>query len=331
MNLTIDPDVFRASSFNRNCLLALQKIASEFSIHRFFVDNEEVIIREYQQIFSEKIPHQQLVDEDDVVIRLLQQLLSDSIETITSQHDLVDDFKALGCSEPVEPTLLGMMANAQSRGLVLMLVGEDIDGVRKRGVYDEEKRWKILREIPLCAFIFATSVRIEFDQVNRKVIEGSIQEKAVHFETKAALYLQDIEPSLRCQTPPAKGSIGEEIDVYGYRDEQSNSRTVIIGECKLRCSGNESKLILGDEVKQLHRKVIAARDYENSRKSKQVTPLKFEGILITNASGLDEYAISIIKSQTEFRIRVLRVRLSKNWDMQQHWRIIRSEWLDFNT
>ncbi|MGQ9877254.1 MAG: hypothetical protein ACUVSL_18625, partial [Chloroflexus sp.] len=145
------------------------------------------------------------------------------------------------------------------------------------------------------------------------------------FEPKAALWLQDHDPLLRCITPPAKGKIGnEQIDVYGYRDKD-DEMTVVIGECKLRREGNESKWISVEEVQQLRRKVIAARNYEEKRNPKKYR--SYEGILISNAEGIEDQAREFIKSEESFSIRILRLTIKKGWERCEELTIVRGEWL----
>jgi len=234
----------------------------------------------------------------------------------------------LGCSQPVEPELLGMAANARDVGLILAMVGYDADYLRKRGLHKETTRWEVRKEIPWLDIHWFGRSRIEipesdYSDNNQPVIRA----KQDAFEAKVALWLQDNDPCLRCVTPPPGGKVGtEQIDVYGYR-HADDGITVVIGECKLRREGNETKSISVEEIQQLRRKVIAAMEYERSKRSSK--GLTFEGILISNAQDVEEQAQQLIISETTFKIRVLCVTIQKGWESSDDWRIVSGEWRDF--
>lgn len=333
MNFAIDPDVFIAAFDHFNCSAALTLIASQVAAHRFIRDREAILEKEYRHIFSNRFSQD---TAEHPAIRLLQQILfedGDSKDELSALHSLVEGFKELGCREPVEPVLLGMMANGRQLGLALMMVGTNLPGIRIRGIHDEKIRWEIRKQIPWLNVFTATNTQVTLSQLDYEDDNPPhIKAKQDAFEAKAALYLQDQNPDLRCITPPPQGKMGgEQVDVYGYRTTESGT-IVVVGECKLRREGNEEKLINSTELQQLYRKVIAARDYETNnrrRKSIKQAELSFEGIFITNADGLDETAKALLRSGLDFRVRVMRVVLSKNWEATDKWGIVRSMWLDF--
>lgn len=331
MNLTVDPDVFTAAFLELPCLNALNKIAAEVSVHRFLRDTEGVLQNEYRRIFNEQFRDE---SAEHPAIRLLQQILVDDgnpEDELSSSHDLVETFRELGCTEPVEPVLLGMMANARHTGLSLMLVGKNTQDARRRNLHDDNIRWTIRRQIPWLDIIPAGSTKIELVRMDLSDDNPPhIKAKADAFESKAALFLQDQDPLLRCITPPHKGKIGgEQIDLFGYRDARESS-TVVVGECKLRRQGNEGKLIECKELQQLRRKVIAAQNYEmnsNRRERRPPEGLLFEGILISNANSLDEEAERFVLSEQSFTIRIMHVTLSTDWETHEQWGIVEGKWL----
>ena len=121
----------------------------------------------------------------------------------------------------------------------------------------------------------------------------------------------------------------EQIDVYGYRSTSAGI-IMVIGECKLRHEGNEkAKPVERGEIQQLRRKLIAARKYEAARRRKPAdgdTPTQFEGILISNATDLDDEAEGLIDMESDFRLRFLSVTLPKGWEARQEWRIVAGRW-----
>jgi len=293
----------------------------------FFRDKEGVLEREYRQIFNEKFK----TNQEHPTAVLLQRILFEdgNIEdTISSIHSIREKLERLGCSQPVEPELLGMAANARDVGLILAMVGYDADYLRKRGLHKETTRWEVRKEIPWLDIHWFGRSRIEipesdYSDNNQPVIRA----KQNAFEAKVALWLQDNDPCLRCTTPPHRGKVGtEQIDMYGYR-HADDGITVVIGECKLRREGNETKSISVEEIQQLRRKVIAAMEYERSKRSSK--GLTFEGILISNAQDVEEQAQQLIISETTFKIRVLCVTIQKGWESSDDWRIVSGEWRDF--
>lgn len=319
MNVVIDPDVITASLKDPKTQFVLYEIANS----RFYRDQDGLLQEEYRRLFANLF---RIDLSEHPAILILQHLLKeDNDRTISSSHHLVEAFKQLGCTEPVEPTLLGMMANGRSEGLVLVLAGPNITGLRHRELYNPATRWKIAREIYWLEMIFTSESeislhRIDYDDSGEHICSV----KSPAFEAKAALYLQDLDASIRCITPPPSHVIGEEIDVYGYRltDKQT---TVIVGECKLRREGNESKGVSECEIKQLRRKLIAAQQYENDRRNKE--PLSFEGVLITNALNIGDRARRLIQLERHFSIKILRVSLSRHWETRPDWSITDSRWL----
>jgi hypothetical protein len=328
MNFAVDPDVFQASFLEIPCLAALNEIGRDFASHRFLRDAEGVLEREYRQIFNEKY---KTGDEHPAVV-LLQRILFDDgnpEDTISSINPITTRLVSLGCSHPVEPELLGMLANARNLGLILAMVGHDADYLRKRGLHDETVRWRVCKEIPWLDIKWIGESRVEIPENDYSANNPpSIRAKQDAFESKVALWLQDDDPSLRCITPPSKGKVGnEQIDVYGYRDA-STGKTVVVGECKLRREGNEEKQIAAKEIQQLRRKVIAARKYEEAKKSlsRDGISVEYEGILISNAIGVEDQAQRLIESETDFKIRVLHVTIKKGWETSDELCITQGRW-----
>lgn len=328
MNLAIDPDVFRASFHEFPCQAALFELGAEIWAHRFFQDQDATIEQEYRLIFNEKY-----VETDHPAIRVLQYILFEDgnpEDRLSAKSHLRDQVERLGCSTPVEPELIGMLANARDLGLVLLMIGNETRHGRPRGLYDPELfraagkiipwldvRWagRSITQIPHSMYLDDAVWRI----------------KTTGFEPKVALWLQDNDQVLKCCTPPLKGEIGgEQIDVYGYRRTDSGV-TVVVGECKLRHEGNEvAKPVERKEIQQLRRKLIAARCYEAAKKRRpatECTPILFEGILISNAADLEDEAKELIDQEPDLRLRFLKVTLQKGWEARQEWRILAGQWL----
>lgn len=260
-------------------------------------------------------------------MRLLQHILFEDgnpEDNLSSRNAILDRLQELGCAAPVEPELLGMLANARNLGLVLVIVGRDTEQTRPRVLNDKEKLWSIGRMIPWLDVFLAGEARIQIPKSSHRD-DNIIQAKAKEFELKMALWLQDHDQSLRCRTPPHRGQCGEQIDIYGYKDEGT---TVIVGECKLRREGNEAKSIERTEIQQLRRKVIAARSYEEKRRpgnSGNQVVRQFQGIFVSNANKLDEGARQLIDSEQAFNIQVLTITLQSGWETKQEWAILQQK------
>lgn len=330
MNIVVDPNVFSASFHDENCSLGIIEISREIRFYRFFRDKEGVLEREYRKIYNQQFQN----NPEHLSISLLKYILFEDGATkdlVSHLCDLRETFEQNGCSRPVEPELLGMLRNGRDIGLVLGMVGYDAEYISPRGLHKEEIRWKIRKLIPWLRIKWLGKSKIEIPESDYS--NGSdplIAAKSDAFEAKSALYLQSREDTIRCVVPPNRGEIGgEQVDVYGYRTAADGTTTVVIGECKLRRCGNEGKLVQAEEVQQLREKVIAAQEYEAKRNKRQHTVSSFEGILITNAEGLEETARELVQSEGKFRIRILLVKLSKGWETSNEWRIVNGKWLDF--
>jgi hypothetical protein len=338
MNLAIDPDVFTASFFELPCQYALNLLSTEASSHKFHRDQEGLLELEYRRIFNEKCRDDALVEHP--AVKLLQQILVEDgnpEDNLSSVHTVVKELLPL-CPEPVEPELLGMLANASRLGLTLILVGHDAPYVRPRGLHKEDVLWKASRRIPWLDIIKAGETSVALKRVKYTEYGGNggvidtppeIKAKEDAFDTKVAVWLQDKDPSFRCTTPPSKKQCGEQIDVFGYSSTE-DVQTAVIGECKLRRRGNELKLIECREIQQLLRKLEAARRFisKHPPRLSHSAQLKFDGILVSNALGIDEWAKELILSEREFNIRVLLVSLNSDWETSQQWGIVNGEWLN---
>jgi len=276
--------------------------------------------------------------EDSDAIRLLKHILfedgnpEDRLSNISPVRDAIAQDVRL---DPVEPELIGVMANARSRGLILWLVSRDnLSGTRSRRLNDPEFARMVDKKIPWIEIEWAGETTVEIphrsppysaSSGSRDQFEAIRRAKESEFEPKVALWLQDRDSDLRCITPPPTGDLGgEEIDLYGYRNSSAET-IVVVGECKLRREGNEAKAVDSEEVKQLVRKLVAARDYESRRRRKSggtSKPLRYEGLLMSNAHNVDESAHQLLEDNCDFSLRVLEMTLSKNWDSDQHWRIV---------
>ena len=324
MNYVIDPEVFSAAFFNEPCELSIRKIFSEFRFHQFCRDKEGIIEREYRRLFNEYVHDYD--DTEHPPIQLLRHLLSEDgyhESTVSNDHSsLAKILQEHKCTTPVEPELIGMILNSKDTGLILVLIGEQIGNTRPRGLYQDETRRVIGKKIPWLDVCWAGNSSIHIPQTQFQDSAHSHQ-KAHEFELKVALWLQDNDSHLKCKTPPSKGEVGgEQIDVYGYRCV-ADEITVVVGECKLRREGNESKSITREEIQQLRRKVLAAKQYEEGRQKGR--EIRLEGLLITNATRLEKEALDLLEAETLFEPKVLKVVLTRRWETRQDWRIMREQ------
>lgn len=326
MNFVIDPDVFSESFYDSRCQVSLLQISTDITLHQFYRDADTVLEKEYRSIFNERYRDY----AEHPAIGLLKQILFEDgdPETIISGQCMVhhrDRLAELGCTTPVEPEMIGMLTHARELGLVFVLVGMNTSRTRPRGFHSAEIFRCVGKMFPWLEVAWAGRPRIDIPLAKYRDDDVS-NEKSKEFEPKSSLWLQDFDTDLRCITPPTKKEMGgEQIDVYGYR-EKSEKKVVVVGECKLRREGNEAtKPIECSEVQQLRRKLIAARKYEASRRCKNFadgTPCQFEGLLISNATDLDDSAKELIDSENDFRIRFLSVKLPKGWETEEEWRIL---------
>ncbi|MCB9139698.1 MAG: hypothetical protein H6642_15255 [Caldilineaceae bacterium] len=317
MRLIIDPDVFVESFGCDSCSAALNELNMHFETHCFYWDDEEILEAEYRRIFNDHYGEQ----EEHPAILLLQYLLEDSSQSQENMLPIDNMYRtkitSMPHSEAVEPEMLGMLFLAQDLGLQLMLIGHHSGlKARYRVLHSEQDFRLISKDIPWLDVLWAAQSQLLIPNSTSQSINDH-HPKTKEFELQTALWLQTQYPDLKCIIPPPKGSIGEQIDVYGYRN-MPNGEVALVGECKLRGPGNENlKPIEAGEIQQLRRKLIAAQLYEETR-SGQIP----DGIFVTNAAQIDEPALELLMQEEIFRIIVINMKLQKKWETKQDWRIL---------
>jgi len=230
MVIAIDPDVIVASLTDSNCKHMLSQVFNNLEIVRVAVDDSKKLLKEYFDFLEKYIDTHQ----DHTAVKLLQEMLlvrqdvtlSLPTRLLPSLQDAVEKHK---CTTPVEPELIGMVANGKNLGLRLLLTGTGINArLRDRKLNDPQVRRALLKEVPWLDVHFAS---------DRKQIFAPpliIHEKARTFEYMVAIKLQTQHPNLRCVETPegVKTQLKkqEDVDLYGY-EQNGDTLLVWVGEC----------------------------------------------------------------------------------------------------
>lgn len=322
--------MFAASETEFKCQWILNEVwqqAGQYTA-KFAVDSG-VIEWEYLKWYKywlEKHP-------DDAITYLLKQILEDSdyrfVLSATLDPEQSQLLNELRCIEPVEPELLGMIANAKRKlslsdgkdFIRLLLVGPGVAHreVRSRQVNDAAIRNRLKDQWPWLDVRFAIDVQIHpsiFELENK-------HRKDKEFELKVAFFLQGQRPHLRCQDSPIPKKLdGKDIgdfDVFGYEDNDPKLLVVLVGECKLRQEGKEGKrLVTREEILKLDTRASIAKKHETILSKAKGRTIQVEVIFVSNAIGFEENAKKLAQ---DLDIRYLKANLTKNWERDDHWKI----------
>jgi hypothetical protein len=314
MFLVIDPDVFASARSHVNCQSVLLSIVGQLRAHQFAVDND-VIKREYLALSKANR------DSDHPSTVILRQILDDSselrVETSSDVNEFAGSLAALHITEPVEPHLLAMIARTEANAPVLLLPGATI-APRSRQLHDAavcrtiRKRWCDWLDVRYASQVeplFPPPVR-----VNHAYLDSD------RFELLVGYKLQEADSPLHCSQPPARREFGEQIDVYGTKTVDG-MWVIVVGECKLREEGNESRPIDAEAIEQVDRK---ARKVEaHFRRRRKVDNFRVERYIITNATDVES------NTKTEANILInaghpvtfWHAQLEKGWSRKKDWLI----------
>lgn len=312
----IDPDVLTSAQNHPACQMSLLSILNQLRAHQFAVDNNE-IKREYLTFWKA------YRNTDHPGITILRQIFDDlsglSVEVSSDVAEFSDRLAALGVREPVEPSLLAIVARTEVNSPVLLLTGSTA-AIRKRQLHDAaicriaRNRW--------CQWL---DVRYAGDtdfQIPSPVRERHADLDSALFEKSAALALQEIDSSLRFRQSPPKGTFGEEIDVFGEKKVKGRW-TIVIGECKLREEGNESKQIGTEVVDQVDRKARKVEAYYRAKR--KVDNFRIERHIVTNAVGVEPDAKAKASALTKigYPVYFWQAKLERGWSRKKNWRIMK--------
>lgn len=318
MLIAIDPDVIVASLTDSSCEHMLSQVLENLETLRVAVDDSQEILNEYYDFLDNYID----THGKHVAVILLQEILMTE-EQITlplptdlsaSQQNILQEYKYTN----LEERLLRMVANAKNLGLKLLLAGRGINArLRDRKLNDPQVRRNILKELPWLDIHFASE---------RKQLFAPpliIHEKARTFEYMVAIKLQTLHSNLRCVETPegVKTQLKklEDIDLYGY-EQDGDTLTVWVGECKLREEGKErSKPLKTTDIKQLPKRMAAARQYESKRADLAGQDVQIRGLIISNAQDFFDDVTS--QEAKRLGIEFWHVKLTSGWTTDLHWTI----------
>jgi len=300
MIFALDPDLFSVADFDNVCQMALADLFNKTTMYglRFAVDRGPLEL-EYIQLYTEWLER----DPSHFVTSLLKQIVDDNDLRIWIKPKLTRDEKSmldeLECTEAVEPQLLGIIANARqyvditNTSIRLLLVGAGIDHykIRRRGLLDNSVQNSLKGHWPWLNVRFASDSSFKTSFFD----EEDDHPKSREFEREVAFFLHKQRPALRCEDSPIPKKVdGKEIgdiDVFGIEREQAGNVTVVIGECKLRSQGKESKRpITSDEMQKHCNRLTFATAYLKTYQPFANKIVNIEGIFVSNTEEFEEGA-----------------------------------------
>ena len=314
MIFLIDTNVIVASLTDSNCKHMLYQVFNNIEMLRIAVDDSAELVDEYYAFLEKYID----TEQEHVAVRLLQKTLLERDDIMlplpTKLPSLFKDLFAEHEYTTIEEKLVRIVANAKHLGLRLLLAGKGISSsrLRPRKLDDPRVRRALQRQIPWLDIYFASQRK------NILELPPIANCNARLFELLTARFLQTHHATLRCVKTPV-GVKGEEIDLYGYESD-GDTLIVWIGECKQRQEGKEEiRPITIKEVKQLQRKMEAARQYESSRTDLGKKKVQIKGLIITNAVDFfDDY---VGQEANRIGAELLSATLSTNWTNNEQWDI----------
>ncbi|NPA77110.1 MAG: hypothetical protein GXN93_05155 [Candidatus Diapherotrites archaeon] len=280
-------------------------------------DEDEIIREEYNRYLEQRL--QQATKTLDV--QFLQDLLSQwSTWTTPKQNQLSEDatrfLEEQECTTGAEFQLIALATNSD---VILGTVAPDVNHpeLQPRVIIQSPEKIQELRQIQPEIQVFSpdkVKALLEYDFLPT-LFEGKvvrwIEKKYKYPHTQRNFY----PPYLR------KASSGGEIDILA-RDHQSNPQRVLVCECKLRMPGNESNLISDEEVQQIVSTWQAVKEHEESKATEEGYNVKVFAMLVSNANGATDQAITLAK---QHRVEIWRVILPENWHRYSEWSIQRCE------
>lgn len=308
MILAVDPDLLKAVSNDKDAQNIVAWLTREIESLYFAIDKQTgILLKEYKEILNDYQDSELLVQfVGELLNRIGTQtkfILSDptpNIEAIIQKH----------CSEPVEPTLVGMGCYAKGLDYRILLSSR---GGRERGLRDNDIRRQVCKELRIK--IVLSNTPISYPALAPEV-KTHID---TQFEDKCLNVLREIfkfQHTYKRTPPVIEDSVGD-IDIYGYNQE-GNPRQVWIGECKLFHS-DKNDFVEGGKVGQLENKLDAVQSYEMGLRGVEVVIKRF---VVSNGTDMHSDAWELLKS---IQATFFRASLTRNWQNDPHWEIEKLE------
>lgn len=300
--ITIDPDIF-VTAIDNSMLCCQRMIEDIYEEHKnktagsphtvFVVDR--VIYGEYRRL-AESNPYTPLG-------KVLQYLIQGNIKSLSEVDEDNDwvlgkvdseirdgiikaNLGRLGCDQSIEPQIIGVCLNIHKykpgADIDLYLVGNDAPPPNTRGMAKDAVQHEIWKQIPWIHFIFAKDYPrfCPHDHTGQTKADNKIFEAAVREYIYERVLMRQYQLKI---FPPGEVKDSLEWDVYLYQESEGLLK-IIIGECKRRVVGNESKTVTPKEVRQLIEIIKNVAKLEIKRTENKLQ-IQIAGFIISNSSG----------------------------------------------
>jgi len=299
--ITIDPDIFVTAI--DNSMLCCQRMIEDIYEHKnktagspntvFVVD--QAILGEYEKL-AESNPNAPSAKILKYLLERNQKPLSEinenddwvlgKVDSGIGEGTIKANLGRLGCDQSIEPQIIGVCLNIHKlkpeADIDLYLVGNDAPPPIPRGMAKDAVQHEIWKNIPWIHFVFAKDYPrfCPHDHTGQTKADNKIFEAAV----REYLYERVLMRQYQLKVfPPGEVKDTLEWDVYLYQESEGLLK-IIIGECKRRVVGNESKTVTPKEVRQLIEIIRNVAKLELQRTENKLQ-IQIAGFMISNSSG----------------------------------------------
>lgn len=340
----IDPIVFELAASELRCAVVLEHIAEniEKAEYRIAIDGNG-LLEKYLDIFERYLndpsPNVQ------PIVRILAPIIKGTggsfsvtistpiLEELKDVYDNLIDF--FNCRDNiVESQLLAIAFNSRKEGVATILLPEEEllakNHIRSTGFYTPSGSREITKALSRQKGISQKDCWFSLKGVDDFVKVGQFEETVespahMHSEKFEMKVIDKLRSELNCFSPvlvpyDVKEMAGQ-VDVYIESED-----VIWVGECKLRDRGNEENRLNGKEMGKICRVI------EATIRSKK--PPKIYGYLISNASGVHDYAQEVLQNyvsnwqaytDTQIQVAFRKAVLPNDWPKRDMWNILRLE------
>lgn len=313
MLIAIDPDLFVSSLTNNQSKRTIEWLVQHMADLEFAIDRTKELRREYMTFLEQNVNQ-----KNDLAVVLVDELLNAgrsatvALLSASRTHALDIEIAHHRCDRPVEPTLIGMCANAPKLGLTLLLTDPSVCE-RTRGLHNNDARQTFRELLPKLRVEYASpDIRMRGLEAEEKI------DKDLWFEDKAKIIVNQVFGGKSRQNTPApvqSALDGGDVDVYVWLDNDTQ-RNVWIGECKLQRFKDAHQVPL-KKVKQLKVRLPIVTEYERTKISAD-KEVRVNSIVISNARDMEPEAWELAHA---IGAVFWHIELSEDWKDKQQWYI----------
>ena len=313
MNLTIDPDLLYSSVNGNQCSELLLIVERNEAKVRFI---ENYFLKEkYSDFLATHKKDQTRSIARSIALRIIKSKLTtrikDPSKLCRELEELIDQNQ---CDE-VECylwRLASVLSKTKFQPQLLVLMSGTIWGTEKRCIYNIAIKDLVKKHLPNIHLVFADRIA-DFNHFLNKP-DNTVELNSRLFE----LQIESIITKTYNYISESNDIYGEQIDLHCIRNNV-NKRLILVGECKLRFGEITEQPITREEIKQLTRKIDAAKAFERKRNDLS-QDIEIKGFIISNAVELNPDARELVK-EYQTSIHFVNVTMPKNWVNNPKWKI----------